>query len=182
MLSELELVVYVKSHDDPGRTAERIFGALASPFEEESSNELGGQYHRAAGLGFEAVLFSNRDTDENEMFDPEFEEYQYGLAITSRYWCIDFDTDSMEAALSEYYARLLAFELDLQTSCEILTDRTEESEIYDIRSYRRNPSFRLDQSPTTPKVFVAESRLVEDSFDDVDFEDGTDTEGDDSDR
>jgi hypothetical protein len=166
MLGELEVVVFVKSSESLEHSAERIFGALRTPYQEATAEEFGGRYYEANGMGLHVTLFANT----GEMLDPEFETYHYGLEITSRYWCVDLDTIDLEGALSEYYARLLAFELDLETATELLIETTEEAETFEIRAYRRNPQFRLDQSPTTAKVFVVESRLVEEPFEDEDGE------------
>jgi hypothetical protein len=161
MLAELDVVVFLKSHDDLDRTAERVFGTLRSPHQRsEPSDESGIATYEASGLGFQALLFPN----EGDYADPEFDGYQYGIEITSHFWCVELDTIDLEGPLSEYYARQIAFELDLETATEILLDTTEESEIFEIRSYRRNPQYRLDQAPTTPKVFVIETRRVEESF------------------
>jgi hypothetical protein len=162
MLGELEVVVFVKSSESLDRVAEHVFGALRMPCQEGTAEELGGRYYEANGMGLRAVLFAHT----GEMFDPEFEPYQYGLEITSNYWCVDLDTIELEGALSEYYARLLAFDLDVETSTEVLVETTDEAEVFEIRAYRRNPQYRLDQSPTTAKVFVDEARLVEDRFED----------------
>src|SRR5579884_1082754 len=109
MLSELDIAVYFKSSDDLDRTAERIFGVLGSTSQRASDPEWGGDHYTASGLGFRAVLYPNRD----DMLDPEFEDYQYGLEILSNYWCVDLDTVDLEGPLSEYYARELAFELNI---------------------------------------------------------------------
>jgi hypothetical protein len=167
MLAELDVVVFLKLHDGLDRAAERIFGALGSQGRRDTADEWGGDYVEASGLGFSAVLFSNA----GEMADPEFEQYQYGLEITSQYWCVDLDTDDLEAPLSEYFARKLAFDLNVETATEIPVDTTEESEIFEIRAYRRNPQYRLDQAPTTPKVFVIETRQVEEPFEDEEVDD-----------
>jgi hypothetical protein len=161
MLGELEVVVFIKSNDEFGTLAERVFGVLGSLSTEATAEELGGRYFQSTGMGFEAIFFSNT----GEMLDPEFEAFPYGLEITSRYWCVDLDSIDLEGALSEYYSRLIAFDLGMETATEVLVETTEQSDVYEIRSYRRNPQFRLDQAPTTPKVFVVESRLVEDMFD-----------------
>jgi hypothetical protein len=163
MLAELDVVVFFKSHDDLDRAAERVFGTLRSPYQRsEPEDESEALVYEASGLGFQAVMFSNTGPDT----DPEFENYQYGIEITSHFWCVELDTVDLEGPLSEYYARELAFELDLETATEILLDTTEESEIFEIRAYRRNPQYRLDQAPTTPKVFVVEARRVEEAFED----------------
>ena len=168
MLAELDVVIFLKSHDDLERTAALVFGALRSQYESTTMEaNPGTAFYEANGLGFHAALFAN----EGDLLDPEFEQYSFGLEITSHFWCADMDTIDTEGPLSEYFARLLAFELDLETSTEILLETTEESEIFEIRAYRRNPQYRLDQSPTTPKVFVVETRQVEERFEDEDLED-----------
>jgi hypothetical protein len=80
------------------------------------------------------------------------------------------NTIEIEGPLSEYFARLLAFELDVETATEVLLEATEDSEIFEIRAFKRNPQYRLDQSPTTPKVFIVETRQVEETFDDEEGE------------
>jgi hypothetical protein len=168
MLAELDVVVFLKSNEDLDRTAARVFGTLRSPFSRvEPEDESGEVTYESSGLGFQGVLFSNT----GDSADPEFEHYQYGLEITSQFWCVELDTIDLEGPLSEYYARELAFELNIETATEILLDTTEESEIFEIRAYRRNPQYRLDQAPTTPKVFVIESRQVEEAFEDEDLDD-----------
>ena len=173
MLAELDVVVFLRSNDDLARVAERVFGALASPYEETRADEQTDvPAYRASGLGFEAVLYPN----EGDLLDPEFEEYGYSLEIMSQFWCVELDTVDLEGPLSEYYARQLAFDLDLETATELLLETTEEEEVFEIRAYRRNPQYRLDQAPTTPKVFVVETREYRQGFDegeewDVDGED-----------
>ncbi|RDJ93134.1 RsmE family RNA methyltransferase, partial [Lacticaseibacillus rhamnosus] len=54
-----------------------------------------------------------------DLLDPEFENYAYGLELTSHYWCADMNTGDMEVPLSEYFARLIAFELDIETATEL---------------------------------------------------------------
>lgn len=169
MITELDIVVFLKSEEDLEGTAARVFSALGSTPERDSSEEWGGDYYSARGLGFRAVLFQHRD----DLLDPEFEHYQYGLEIISDFWCVDLDTVDLEGPLSEYFARQLAFDLNVETATEILLETTEEAELLEIRSFRRNPQYRLDQSPTTPKVFVVEQRQVEQPFED-EWEDGED--------
>jgi hypothetical protein len=125
-------------------------------------------FYEATGLGFHAALYPN----SGDLLDPEFESYQFGLEITSDFWCVELDTLDLEGPLSEYYARQLAFELDVETATEIFLESTEEAEVFEIRGYRRNPQYRLDQGPTTPKVFVVENRQVVRPFEDEDWEDG----------
>jgi hypothetical protein len=169
MLAELDVVVFLKSHDDLDRTAERVFGTLRSSFQRaEPDAESGIPSYEASGLGFQAVLFPN----EGDFADPEFEDYQFGIEINSQFWCVELDTIDLEGPLSEYYARQLAFELNLETATEILLDTTEEAEVFEIRAYRRNPQYRLDQAPTTPKVFVIEARRVEQPFDEEEEDEG----------
>lgn len=174
MLAELEIVVFLKSHDNLSHVAERVFGTLDSAYELQEAEEWGGTYAEAGGLGFTAALFTNT----GDMLDPEFDSYQFGLEITSNFWCIDLDEVDLEGPLSEYYARLLAFDLDLETASETLIETTEESKIYEIRAFRRNPQFRLDQAPTTPKVFVIETRQVEEPYEEEWNEDDEDEEED----
>lgn len=164
MLAELDVVVFLKSHDPLEQIAARLFGALKSPYQATAPDESGSSYFEASGLGFHALLFPNSE----DMLDPEFEAYHYGLEITSHFWCVELDTSDLEGPLSEYFARQIAFELDVETATEVLLETTEESEIFEIRAFRRNPQYRFDQSPTTPKVFVIETRQVEESFDEED--------------
>jgi hypothetical protein len=67
----------------------------------------------------------------------------------------------------------------------ILLETDEEGETFEFRAFRRNPQYRVDQSPTTPKVFVIEERTVvipfeedegEEAWEDVDVE-GEESEG-----
>jgi hypothetical protein len=173
MLAELDVVVFLKSRDDLERMAARVFGVLKSSYQAAEPVESGVAAYEANGLGFHGLLYAN----SSEAADPEFEDYQFGLEISSGFWCVELDTIDLEGPLSEYFARQLAFELDVETATEILMETTEESEIFEIRSYRRNPQYRLDQAPTTPRVFVIETRQVEESFDEEEEElgeDGTD--------
>ncbi|GAC1404195.1 MAG: hypothetical protein NVSMB52_18030 [Chloroflexota bacterium] len=168
MLAELDVVIFLKSNDGLERVAERVFGTLQSSYEQAAPDETGETYYKATGLGFHALLFANT----GEMLDPEFETYHFGLEITSQFWCVELDTLEIETPLSEYFARQIAFELDVETATEILLETNEESEVFEIRSYRRNPQYRLDQAPTTPKVFVVETRQVEEAFEDRDWDAG----------
>lgn len=165
MLAELDVVIFLKSHDDLERTAARVFGVLHSNYQAGEAEELGGDFYEATGLGFRGALFPN----SGEVQDPEFEDFSYALEISSQFWCVELDTVDLEGPLSEYFARQLAFELNLETGTEILVDTTEEAEIFEIRAYRRNPQYRLDQAPTTPKVFVIETREVEVPFDEEEW-------------
>jgi hypothetical protein len=172
MLAGLDIVVFLKSHDGLERTAERVFGALKSQFQSSTSAEYGDHYV-ATGLGFTAVLFSN----SGDVLYPAFEEYSYGLELLSDFWCVDLEGVDIEGPMSEYYARQLAFDLNVETATEILLETSEDAEIFEYRSYRRNPQYRLDQAPTTPRVFVIESRQIEEQFDEEDAEDDAIGEG-----
>jgi hypothetical protein len=181
MLLELDIAVFLKSSDDLDRTAERVFGVLGSASQRSSDPEWGGDHYTASGLGFRAIFFSNA----GDAYDPEFDGYQYGLEILSNFWCVELDTVDLEGPLSEYYAREIAFELNVETATMILLETDEEGETFEFRAFRRNPQYRVDQSPTTPKVFVIEERSVvipfeedegEEAWEDVDVE-GEESEG-----
>jgi hypothetical protein len=167
MLLELDIAVYIKSSDDLDRAAERIFGVLGSTPQRGSDPEWGGDHYTSSGLGFRAVFFPN----DGDMYDPEFDGFEYGLEILSNFWCVELDTVDLEGPLSEYYARELAFELNAETATLILLETDEDGETFEFRAFRRNPQYRADQSPTTPKVFVVEEREVVVPFDEVEEED-----------
>jgi hypothetical protein len=175
MLAELDVVIFLKSSDGLEQVAGRVFAALGTPHALTEPDESGTVYYQGSGMGFRALLFANT----GEMLDPEFEDYQYGMEITSQFWDIELDTLDLDDQLSEYFARLIAFELNLETATEILVETTEESEIFEIRAYRRNPQYRMDQSPTIPRVFIIETRQVEASLEEeweTEQDDGTDVE------
>jgi hypothetical protein len=161
MLAELDVVVFIKSSEPFDAAAARVFAVLRSPFEATSDDAGTITGYEGSGLGFHALFFAN----EGDTLDPEFEAYHYGLEISSLFWCVEMDGLNLSDDLSEYFARQLAFELNAETATEVLLETTEESEIFEIRAYRRNPQYRLDQSPTTPRVFVIETRQVEADFD-----------------
>jgi hypothetical protein len=161
MLAELDVVVFLKSSEPFDAAAARVFAALRSPFEATTDEAGTVTGYEGSGIGFHGLFFEN----QGDSLDPEFEAYQYGLEISSGFWCVELDGLNLSDDLSEYYARQLAFELNTETATEVLLETTEESEIFEIRAYRRNPQYRLDQSPTTPKVFVIETRQVEAAFD-----------------
>ena len=52
MLTELEIVVFLKSNEDLTRVADRVFAALHTPYQEATSDEWGGEHYTAEGLGF----------------------------------------------------------------------------------------------------------------------------------
>jgi hypothetical protein len=161
MLAELDVVVFIKSNEAFDAAAARVFGALRSQYQPATDDAGNTTGYEGSGLGFHALFFAN----DGETRDPEFEAFQFGLEISSGYWCVELDGLNLSDDLSEYYARQLAFELNVETATEVLVETTEESEIFEIRAYRRNPQYRLDQSPTTPRVFVIETRQVEVGFD-----------------
>lgn len=174
MLAELDVLIFVKSGADLQRTAEQVFGALNASPEESQLDGTSDSSYVARGLGLRAELYANT----GDVLDPEFEEYRFALEISSEYWCVDLDTLDLESALSEYYSRFLAFELSVETATEVFLETTEEAEVYEIRSFRRNPQYRLDQAPTTPKVFVVETREVVRPFEDAGWEEAGGDEGD----
>ncbi|MGH2442071.1 MAG: hypothetical protein ACRDFX_02760 [Chloroflexota bacterium] len=162
MLAELDVVVFLKTNDNLESVAEHVFGVLHTEYRPATQPESGATSFEASGLGFRAMLFPN----SGDLVDPEFESYGCGIEITSNFWCVELDSVDIEGPLSEYYARQLAFELNVETATEVLLETTEDVEIFEIRAYRRNPQYRQDMSPTTPKVFVIETRQVEEAFDD----------------
>lgn len=166
MLAELDVIIFLKSHDDLERTAERVFGALGSAYRATTSDE-GDTYYEANGLGFRAEMF---DYDPYVEY-PALAPFTIELDIISRYWCVDLDAASLEEALSEYYARHLAFELDIETANEVPVETTEDFERMRIRVFRRNPQYRTDQAPTTPRVFLVEEHFREVPFDQDEYED-----------
>jgi hypothetical protein len=171
MLAELDVLVFLKSGDDLERVAERVFGALHTPYALASLEDPPDvPYYEGSGLGFQASVYANA----GDLLDPEFESYQYALQVSSEFWCVELDTLDLETSLSEYYSRLLAFDLNVETSTEIFIEGTEEAEVFEIRSYRPNPQYRMDQGPTTPRVYVVETRQVERPFDDETWDDDQD--------
>jgi hypothetical protein len=177
MLAELDVLIFLKTQDDLERTAERVFGVLNSSYAVATMDDPPDvTFYEANGMGFHAALYPNT----GDLLDPEFDSYGYGLEITSNFWCVELDAIDLEGPLSEYYARQLAFELNIETATEIFQEATEEAEVFEIRAFRRNPQYRLDQGPTTPKVFAVESRLVQRPFEDYDDDTG-DYEGEDGD-
>ncbi|MGH2447674.1 MAG: hypothetical protein ACRDFS_03610 [Chloroflexota bacterium] len=161
MLAGLNILIFLKLSGELSAAAEHAFGALQSSYEEASDDEYGGAFYQARGMGFEAALFAN----QGDVYDSEFAGFEFALAITSNFWCVELGNLELEGELSEYFARQLAFDLDVETATEILMETNEDAEIFEIRVFRRNPQYRLDQGPTTPRVFVVETRQVEEPFD-----------------
>lgn len=157
MLSELDVLIFLKLGDDPERVASRVFGALGSQYASRTSEDYGPQSYSAEGLGFQAVLYPNT----GEMRDEEFAEYGFALEITSQFSCVELDPIELEGQLSEYYSRLLAFDLNTETATAIFVEQEEDAEIFERRVYARNTQYRLDSGPTIPKVFVIETRELE---------------------
>src|SRR5579884_294254 len=162
MLAELDIAIFLQSDGDLAATAQRVFKALGSEPQSGHSEEWGDHY-AAAGLGFRAVLFRN----EGEMLAPEFERYQYSLEIMSLFSDSELDPVDLEMPLSDYYARLLAFTLNVETATAVPVEIDEEREVFEVRAFKRNPNYRLDQGPTVPKVFVVETRELVEAFDDT---------------
>jgi hypothetical protein len=152
LLTELGIVVYLRVADDLEQLASRLFGTLGTEW--KISNTSSGRQAQGRGLGFQAVLAAH----EGENLDPEFQQYGHRLEIISAYADVDLDPFDLENPLSEYFARQIAFDLNIETATEILVEANDEEEVYEVRAYKRNPQYRLDQSPTTPKVFVIETR------------------------
>ena len=156
MLAELNIVIFLKSNDDLERMAERVFGALGSVSNATVSDE-GDTYYEGSGLGFRAELF----TYDPYIEYPALAAFAYELDIISRYWDPDLDAAALDDSLAEYYARELAFELNVETASEVPVETTDEYERLRVRIFRRNPQYRLDQAPTTPRVFLIEEHFRE---------------------
>lgn len=174
MLAELDIVIFIKSEDNPDLVAERVFHAMGGDYQTVTSDE-GDTHYEAAGLGFRAELNTYDPYEENPVLAP----FDYELDIFSKYFCVDLDALALEETMSEYFARLLAFELNTEVATEILVDATDEVERLRILVFRRNPQYRLDQAPTLPKVFLVEEHEREEAYDRDAWEgdDGNDEEG-----
>ncbi len=157
MLSELEVVIFLKSNDDLARAAARVFGALNSQYTEGSAEEAGATNYQAQGMGFKGVLYANA----GDLQDPEFGDYPLALEITSIFADVELDPIDLEGMLAEYFARLLAFDLGLETAAAILVEEREDAEVLEIRAFNRNTQYRSDSGPTVPKVHIVETREIE---------------------
>lgn len=154
MLSELDVAIYLKTHEPLDRMAERVFGALDSQFTPGSGEP---ESYGARGLGLKAVLYANA----GEFHDPEFADYAATLEITSNFADVELEQIDLEGLLSEYYARLLAFDLNVETATAVLVEEREDVEILEFRAFTRNTQYRSDSGPTVPKVHVVETREIE---------------------
>jgi hypothetical protein len=173
MLGELDVLVFVKSADDLSKAAERVFASLRTePVPATMEEPAGLPFFEGQGLGFSATFFAN----SGDLLDPEFENYDYTLQINSDFWDIELDPLDLESALSEFYARKLAFELNVETATEIFVESTEDAEVFEIRSFRRNSQYVPSAGPTIPRVYLTETRQVERAFDDEEWEDGAELE------
>lgn len=158
MATQFEIVIYVKAHGDLDGMAHAIFGTLGTDeFISENSPDLGGDYARLTTLGLEATVFSNA----GEMEDEDFAEYPYGLGIASTYLDPDLELATAESALADYYARLLAFTLDVETATSFYLGAQDGVDVYEIRAFRRNPQFAPDAGPTAQHVYISDRRTVE---------------------
>lgn len=161
MLSELDVAIFLKSNGDLGHVAARVFGALDSQYTAGPS-EAGTESYETQGMGLKAVLYANA----GEFQDPEFADYGFTLEITSRFADVELDQIDFEGLLGEYYARLLAFDLDLETATAIMVEDREDAEVLELRAFGRNTQYRSDSGPTVPKVHVIETREIEVPLDD----------------
>lgn len=158
MGTQLEAVIYIKSHARLEEVAEVVFSALGGgEYTSESDPSLGGDYYRLAAVGFEATAFAN----EGEMEDDDFADYPYGLSIVSTYMDPDLELAPVEAPLADYYARLLAFNLDAEVATSFYLGAQDGVDLYEIRGFRRNPQYTLDAGPTVQRVYITERRTVE---------------------
>lgn len=158
MPTQFETVIYIKAHTDQEEVAQNVFGALGGgEYVSDSDPALGGDYHRLTALGFEGTVFAN----EGEMEDDDFADFPFGLGIVSTYVDPDLELAPAEAALSDYYARVLAFSLDVETATSFYLGGQDGMDVYEIRAFRRNPQYTLDAGPTIQRVYVSERRTVE---------------------
>lgn len=161
MLSELDVAIFLKSNGDLSRVAARVFGALESQYTAGPS-EAGTESYETQGMGMKAVLYANA----GEFQDPEFADYAFTLEITTGFTDVEFDQMDLEGLLGEYYARLLAFDLNLETATSIMVEDREDAEVLELRAFGRNTQYRSDSGPTVPKVHVIETREIEIPLDD----------------
>jgi hypothetical protein len=156
--TQFETVVYVKSRDNLEETARRIFSALGGgDFQADNDPALGGDYFRLSALGFEGTVFGN----EGEMEDEDFAEFGYGFGIVTTYLDPDLEMGPAETPLAEYFAHMLAFQLDLEVATSVYVGPQEGVDVYEIRAFKRNPQFTLDAGPLAKRVYVSERRTVE---------------------
>lgn len=158
MPTQFEILVYLKMSGDFEDVAQRAFGVLGGgdPVPEEDA-ALGGDYFRLSALGLEATCFANR----GEMEDEDFSDYPFGLGIVSTFVCPDLELGPAEGPLADYYARMLAFGLDVEVATSFYLGSQDGVDLYEIRAFRRNPQYVPDSGPMTQRVYIAERRTVE---------------------
>lgn len=158
MATQFETVIYIKANTDQEAVAQLVFGALGGgDYAADNDPALGGDYYRLTALGLEGTVFAN----EGEMEDDDFADFPFGLGLVSTYIDPDLDLGPAEATLSDYYARLLAFDLDVETAASFYLGGQDGVDVYEIRAFRRNPQYTLDAGPTIQRVYVSERRTVE---------------------
>jgi len=158
MPTQFETVIYLRASIDLPEVAASVFSALGGG-ECVSGNDpaLGGDFCRLTALGLEGTVFAN----EGEMEDEDFADYPYGLGIVSTYLDPDLELASAEGALSDYYARLLAFTLDTEVATSFYLGGQDGVDLYEIRAFKRNPQYTPSAGPTVQRVYVSERRTVE---------------------
>ena len=170
MATQFETVIYIRAHSELAEVAHNVFAALGGgEYVSDNDPALGGDYARLSALGMEGTLFAN----DGEMEDEDFADYAFGLGIVSTYVDPDLELASAEGALSDYYARLLAFSLDVEVATSFYLGGQNGVDLYEIRAFKRNPQFMPDAGPTVQRVYVSERRTVEydSELADEDFED-----------
>lgn len=158
MSTQFESVIYIKAQTNLEEVARGVFASLGGgEYVTDNDPALGGEYYRLSALGLEGTVFANTA----DMEDEDFADYAYGLGIASTYIEPDLEFAPAESPLSEYYARLLAFNLDLEVATSFYLGGQDGIDLYEIRAFRRNPQYLLDSGPTTQRVYITERRTVE---------------------
>jgi len=156
--TQFETVIYIKASAELAEVAHNVFAALGGgEYISDNDPALGGEYARLSALGLEGTVFAN----EGEMEDEDFADYPFGLGVVSTYVDPELELASAEGALSDYYARLLAFGLDCEVATSFYLGGQNGVDLYEIRAFKRNPQFTPDSGPTVQRVYVAERRTVE---------------------
>ncbi|GHO44430.1 hypothetical protein [Ktedonospora formicarum] len=108
----MSLQICIKTHQSLQQLATEIRALLnLPPFTNQSL--VGAPYCQFETLGM-FVLVQRTEEDER---DPEVREYPYCFNLQSSFTEHSLDTDEMEYNLQPYYARLLAFHLNIATAC-----------------------------------------------------------------
>jgi hypothetical protein len=159
MPTQCEVLVYLKFplDIDMEEAAQRVFAALGGTPEYQRDEETGEAFYRVRALGLEAALFAN----EGALRDEDFAAFPYGLSVVSLFECPELELAPVESPLADYYARLLAFALDIETATSFYLGSQNGSDLYEIRGFRRNPQFLPNSGPTVPRVYMTERRTVE---------------------